>query len=93
MILVVNLKIFAPLYFDHSKFPSWEQQRGLTTLRISNAGIRDNYANIDLAFNNWKRETAKKKENWNLKLYQKQYQIKLYVKNVKQWKSKQKLNF
>ena len=61
---VSDLKIFTPYHFDHSKFPSWEQQRGLTTLRISNAGVRDNYANIYLSFNNWKYDpcTNKRRE-------------------------------
>ena len=64
---VSDLKIFAPFHFDHSTFPSWEQQRGLTTLRISNAGIRDNYANIYLAFNNWKYRKIVKPETANKK--------------------------
>jgi len=64
---VSDLKIFTPYHFDHSKFSSWKRIPGLATIRISNAGIKDNYANIYLAFNNWKyirlakRETSDKK--------------------------------
>ena len=66
---VSDLKISAPYHFDHSKFPSWEKQPGNTTLRISNAGIRDNNAIIYLAFNNWKYDqfTNKKRETSNKK--------------------------
>ena len=61
---VSDLKIFAPYHFDNSKFPSWEQQSGNTTLRISNAGVRDNYANIYFSFNIWKYDpfTNKRRE-------------------------------
>ena len=64
---VSDLKLFTPYHFDHTKFSSWKRIPGLATLRISNAGINDNYANIYLAFNNWKyiqllkRETSNKK--------------------------------
>ena len=64
---VSDIKIFKPYHFEDSKFSNWLNQPGQTTLRISNAGTKDNYANIYLAFNNWKyiqlakRETANKK--------------------------------
>ena len=64
---VSDIKIFKPYHFEDSKFSNWLKQPGQTTLRISNAGTKDNYANIYLAFNNWKyiqlakRETANKK--------------------------------
>ena len=51
---VTDIKLFAPYHFEVSKFPSWEKQPGQTTLRISNAGYKNNSANIYLAFNNWK---------------------------------------
>ena len=69
---VSDLKIFTPYHFDHSKFSSWKRIPGLATIRISNAGIKDNYANIYLAFNNWKyirlakRETSNKKRKLEL---------------------------
>ena len=65
---VSQLKIWSPYHFDNSKFPTWQNQPGQTTLRLSNGGVRDNYANIYLAFNNWKyiqlakRETSNKKK-------------------------------
>ena len=67
IISVSDLKLFTPYHFDHSKFSSWKRNPGLATIRISNAGTKDNYANIYLAFNNWKyiqllkRETSNKK--------------------------------
>ena len=64
---VSNLKIFAPYHFDHSKFASWKNLPGQTTLRLSNGGVRDNYANIYLAFNNWKYIQLAKRETSNKK--------------------------
>jgi hypothetical protein len=67
---VSDIKIFKPYHFEDSKFSNWLKQPGQTTLRISNAGTKDNYANIYLAFNNWKyiqlakRETANKKRKF-----------------------------
>jgi hypothetical protein len=49
------------------KKSSWKRSPGQPTLRISNADINDNYAEVYLAFNNWKyiqllkRETSSKK--------------------------------
>ena len=69
---VSDLKIFTPYHFENSKFSSWKRIPGLATIRISNAGIKDNYANIYLAFNNWKyirlakRETSNKKRKLEL---------------------------
>ena len=66
---VSDLKLFTPYHFDHTKFSSWKRIPGLATLRISNAGVNDNYANIYLAFNNWKyirlakRKTSKQMES------------------------------
>jgi len=68
-ISVSDLKLWAPYHFDHSKFPTWLNQPGQTTLRISNAACKDNYANILLAFNNWKYiQLAKRKSNKKRKL-------------------------
>ena len=64
---VSDLKIFTPYHFDHSKFASWKNQPGQTTLRLSNGGVRDNYANIYLAFNNWKYIQLAKRETSNKK--------------------------
>ena len=64
---VSDLKIFTPYHFDHSKFASWKNQPGQTTLRLSNGGVRDNYANIYLAFNNWKYIQLAKRETSNRK--------------------------
>ena len=64
---VSDLKIFTPYHFDHSKFASWENLPGQTTLRVSNGGVRDNYANIYLAFNNWKYIQLAKRETSNKK--------------------------
>ena len=64
---VSDLKIFTPYHFDHSKFPSWKNLPGQTTLRLSNGGVRDNYANIYLAFNNWKYIQLAKRETSNKK--------------------------
>ena len=67
---VSDIKIFKLYHFEDSKFSNWLKQPGQTTLRISNAGTKDNYANIYLAFNNWKyiqlakRETANKKRKF-----------------------------
>ena len=66
-ISVTQIKLFAPYHFDRTSFPDWLKQPGQTTIRISNAGYKSNYANINLAFNNWKyikllqRETPIKK--------------------------------
>ena len=66
-ISVTQIKLFAPYHFDHTSFPDWLKQPGQATIRISNAGYKSNYANINLAFNNWKyikllqRETPIKK--------------------------------
>ena len=66
-ISVTQIKLFAPYHFDHTTFPDWLKQPGQSTIRISNAAYKNNYANINLAFNNWKyitllqRETATKK--------------------------------
>ena len=71
---VSDLKIWAPYHFDHSKFLTWQNQPGQTTLRLSNAAFKDNYANILLAFNNWKyiqlakRETSNKKRKLELEV-------------------------
>jgi len=66
---VSDLKLWAPYHFDHSKFPTWLNQPGQTTLRISNAACKDNYANILLAFNNWKYiQLAKRESNKKRKL-------------------------
>ena len=62
---VSDLKLWAPYHFDHSKFPTWQNQPGLTTLRLSNAAFKDNYANILLAFNNWKYIQLAKRETSN----------------------------
>jgi hypothetical protein len=68
-ISVSDLKLWAPYHFDHSKFPTWLNQPGQTTLRISNAACKDNYANILLAFNNWKYiQLAKRESNKKRKL-------------------------
>ena len=61
------VKIFGPYHFESSKFPAWLDQPGQTTLRISNAVFKDNYAHLYFLFNNWKyiqlakRETTIKK--------------------------------
>jgi hypothetical protein len=71
-ISVTQIKLFAPYHFDHSTFGNWLQQPGQTTIRISNAAYKNNYANINLAFNNWKyyklfqRETPIKKRKLDL---------------------------
>jgi hypothetical protein len=62
-----QLKIFPPYNFSHCKFDSWLQQPGLNTLRISNASFKDNYANIYMAFNNWKYIQLLKRETKNKK--------------------------
>ena len=68
-ISVSDLKLWAPYHFDHSKFPTWLNQPGQTTLRISNAACKDNYANILLAFNNSKYiQLAKRESNKKRKL-------------------------
>ena len=64
---VSDLKIFTPYHFDHSKFASWKKQPGQTTLRLSNGAVRNNYANIYLAFNNWKYFEVSKRERSNKK--------------------------
>ena len=66
-ISVSQLKIFVPYHFENSKFPAWLAQPGQTTLRISNGGFKDNYANIYLAFNNWKYIQLAKREATNKK--------------------------
>ena len=53
-ISVSELKLFAPYHFDHTTFPNWLKQPGQPTIRISNAAFKNNYANDNLAFNNWK---------------------------------------
>ena len=53
-ISVTQIKLFAPYHFDHTTFPDWLKQPGKPTLRISNGGVKDNYANNYIAFNNWK---------------------------------------
>jgi len=64
---VSDIKIFKPYHFEDSKFSTWLKQPGQTTLRISNGGTHDNYANLYMAFNNWKyiqlvkRQAANKK--------------------------------
>ena len=66
-ISVTQIKLFAPYHFDYTTFPDWLKQPGQSTIRISNAAYKNNYANINLAFNNWKyitllqRETSTKK--------------------------------
>ena len=66
-ISVSQIKLFAPYHFDHTTFPDWLKQPGQATIRISNAGYKNNFANINLAFNNWRyikllqRETPIKK--------------------------------
>ena len=64
---VSDLKLWAPYHFDHSKFLTWQNQPGQTTLRLSNAAFKDNYANILLAFNNWKYIQLAKRETSNKK--------------------------
>ena len=64
---VSQLKIFPPYHFENHKFPAWLKQPGQTTLRISNGGYKDNYANIYLAFNNWKYIQLAKREATNKK--------------------------
>ena len=64
---VSQLKNFPPYHFENHKFPAWLKQPGQTTLRISNGGFKDNYANIYLAFNNWKYIQLAKRETTNKK--------------------------
>ena len=64
---VSDIKLFKPYHFEDSKFSNWLNQPGQTTLRISNAGTKDNYANIYLAFNNWKYIQLAKREATNKK--------------------------
>jgi hypothetical protein len=64
---VADLKLWEPYHFDNSKFPAWLKGPGQPTLRISNGGIKDNYANIYLAFNNWKYIQLLKREATNKK--------------------------
>ena len=49
-------------HFDHTTFPDWLKQPGQSTIRISNAAYKNNYANINLAFNNWKYITSLQRE-------------------------------
>ena len=66
-ISVSDLKLWEPYHFDNSKFPAWLKGPGQPTLRISNGGIKDNYANIYLAFINWKYIQLLKREATNKK--------------------------
>ena len=78
---VSQIKLFVPYHFDNSKFPAWLKGPRQPTLRISNGDVKDNYATIYLAFNNWKyiqilqRQATNKTENWNLKRLLNQYQL------------------
>ena len=67
IVSVSDLKIFPPYHFENHKFPAWLKEPGQTTLRISNGGFKDNYANIYLAFNNWKYIQLAKREATNKK--------------------------
>jgi len=64
---VSQIKLFVPYHFDNLKFPAWLKAPGQPTLRISNGGVKDNYANIYLAFNNWKYIQLAKRETTNKK--------------------------
>ena len=64
---VSDLKLYAPYHFDDKTFPDWLKQPGQPTLRISNGGFKDNYANLYLAFNNWKYIQLLKREASNKK--------------------------
>ena len=64
-ISVTQIKLFAPYHFDHTTFPDWLKQPGQSTIRISNAAYKNNYANINLAFNNWKYITLLQRETTN----------------------------
>ena len=64
---VADLKLYAPYHFDDKTFPDWLKQPGQPTLRISNGGFKDNYANLYLAFNNWKYIQLLKREASNKK--------------------------
>ena len=62
-----DLKIFPPYHFDVNKFSAWKRSPGQVTLRISNGSLKNNYANIYLAFNNWKYIQLAKRETSNRK--------------------------
>jgi len=64
---VKDLKLYAPYHFDDKTFPDWLKQPGKPTLRISNGGVKDNYANNYIAFNNWKYIEIAKREASNKK--------------------------
>jgi hypothetical protein len=66
-ISVSQIKVIVTYHFDNSKFPAWLKGPGQPTLRISNGGIKDNYATIYLAFNNWKYIQLLKREATNKK--------------------------
>ena len=64
---VSQIKLFPPYHFELHKFPSWSNQPGQPTLRISNAGVKTNYANLYFSFNNWKYVQLAKRETSNKK--------------------------
>ena len=64
---VSEIKLFKPYHFDDSKFSNWLKQPGQPTIRISNGGTKDNYANVYMAFNNWKYIQLVKRETTNKK--------------------------
>ena len=66
-ISVSQIKIFPPYHFEQHKFPSWSNLPGQPTIRISNAGVKTNYANMYFAFNNWKYVQLAKRETTNKK--------------------------
>jgi hypothetical protein len=69
IISVSQIKLFVPYHFDHSKFPTWPNQPGQPTIRVSNGVFKDNCVYINLAFNNWKYiQLAKRESNKKRKL-------------------------
>ena len=64
---VSQIKLFTPYHFEPHKFPSWSNQPGQPTLRISNAEVKNNYANLYFSFNNWKYVQLVKRETSNKK--------------------------
>ena len=64
---VSQIKLFPPYHFEQHKFPSWSNLPGQATIRISNAGVKTNYANMYFAFNNWKYVQLAKRETTNKK--------------------------
>ena len=65
---ISQLWICPPYHFEQqTKFPTWLQQPGQPTLRISNAGFKDNHAYIYISFNNWKYIQLAKRQATNKK--------------------------